>query len=86
MIREKEFRNGCSNNQCLYGCPAINSVQEGFNVKVFCDVCGSSGQINEEMSWRRMDAGGVSLTSKNAIAAELIRNGAAHTVAFPLLT
>lgn len=69
--------------------PAISAVQEGFTVKVLCDACGSTNQIAEEMSWRRMEAGGVHLTSTNAIVAELVGNNwatPAGAVAFPLLT
>ena len=53
-----------------------------------CDACGSSNQIAEEMSWRRMERAGVRLTSTNAIVAELVKNWAspAGAVAFPLLT
>jgi len=57
-------------------------------VQVVCDACGSSNQIAEEMSWRRMERAGVRLTSTNAIVAELVKNWAspAGAVAFPLLT
>jgi len=34
--------------------PAISALQESFHVQVVCDACGSSNQIAEEMSWRRM--------------------------------
>ena len=68
--------------------PAISAVEEGFTVKVVCDACGSTNQIAEEMSWRRMEAAGVHLTSTNAIVAELVKNWAspAGAIAFPLLT
>jgi len=57
-------------------------------VKVVCDACGSSNHIAEGMSWRRMEAGGVHLTSTNAIVAEVVKNWASPSgaVAFPLLT
>lgn len=68
--------------------PALSAAAEGFTVKVVCDACGSTNQIAEQMSWRRMEAGGVHLTSTNAIVAELVKNWAtpAGAVAFPLLT
>ena len=68
--------------------PAISAVEEGFVVKVVCDACGSTNQIAEEMSWRRMEQAGVHLTSTNAMVAELVKNWAspAGAVAFPLLT
>ncbi len=78
---------GVTTDVCMVG-PAISVAQEGFNVKVVCDACGSSNQIAEEMSWRRMENAGVYLTSTNAMVAELVKNWAtpAGAVAFPLLT
>ena len=78
---------GVTTDVCMVG-PAISAVQEGFNVKVVCDACGSANQIAEEMSWRRMENAGVYLTSTNAMVAELVKNWAtpAGAVAFPLLT
>lgn len=77
---------GVTTDVCMVA-PAISAVDEGFSVKVVCDACGSSNQIAEEMSWRRMEKGGVDLTSTNAIVAELVKNWAtpAGAVAFPLL-
>lgn len=67
---------------------AISALEEGYNVQVVCDACGSTNQIAEEMSWRRMERAGVRLTSTNAVVAELVKNWAspAGAVAFPLLT
>ncbi|MEI6807696.1 MAG: isochorismatase family protein [bacterium] len=78
---------GVTTDVCMVA-PAISAVEEGFVVKVVCDACGSSNQIAEEMSWRRMEKAGVYLTSTNAIVAELVKNWAspAGAVAFPLLT
>lgn len=78
---------GVTTDVCMVG-PAISTAEEGFNVKIVCDACGSSNQIAEEMSWRRMENAGVYLTSTNAMVAELVKNWAtpAGAVAFPLLT
>jgi nicotinamidase-related amidase len=78
---------GVTTDVCMVA-PAISALEEGFNVKVVCDACGSSKPIAEEMAWRRMERAGVHLTSTNAIVAELVKNWAspAGTVAFPLLT
>ncbi len=78
---------GVTTDICMVS-PAISAVEEGFNVKVVCDACGSSNPIAEEMSWRRMERAGVELTSTGAIVAELVKNWAspAGAVAFPLLT
>jgi nicotinamidase-related amidase len=78
---------GVTTDVCMVA-PAISALEEGFNVKVVCDACGSSNPIAEEMAWRRMERAGVHLTSTNAIVAELVKNWAspAGAVAFPLLT
>lgn len=78
---------GVTTDVCMVA-PAISALEEGFDVKVVCDACGSSNPIAEEMSWRRMQTAGVGLTSTNAIVAELVENWAtpAGAVAFPLLT
>ena len=78
---------GVTTDVCMVA-PAISALEEGFNVQVVCDACGSTNQIAEEMSWRRMERAGVSLTSTNAIVAELVKNWAspAGAIAFPLLT
>ena len=78
---------GVTTDICMVA-PAISALEEGFNVQVVCDACGSTNQIAEEMSWRRMERAGVRLTSTGAIVAELVKNWAspAGAVAFPLLT
>ena len=78
---------GVTTDICMVS-PAISAVEEGFNVKVVCDACGSGNQIAEEMAWRRMERAGVHLTSTGAMVAELVKNWAspAGAVAFPLLT
>ncbi|MBD1847866.1 isochorismatase family protein [Cyanobacteria bacterium FACHB-63] len=96
---DEDFANACRNTQkknfvmagvttdvCMVA-PAISALEEGFYVKVVCDACGSSNQIAEEMSWRRMERAGIESTSTNAIVAELVKNWAspAGAVAFPLL-
>jgi nicotinamidase-related amidase len=77
---------GVTTDVCMVG-PAISALEEGYNVQVVCDACGSTNQIAEEMAWRRMERAGVRLISTNAIVAELVHNWAtpAGAVAFPLL-
>ena len=97
---DEDFANACRNTGkrnfvmagvttdiCMVS-PAISAVEEGFNVQVVCDACGSSNAIAEEMAWRRMERAGVRLSSTGAIVAELVKNWAspAGAVAFPLLT
>jgi nicotinamidase-related amidase len=78
---------GVTTDVCMVG-PAISALEDGFNVKVACDACGSTNQIAEEMAWRRMERAGVHLTSTIAIVAELVHNWTtpAGAVAFPLVT
>ena len=78
---------GVTTDVCMVG-PAISAKEEGFDVQVVCDACGSSNPIAEAMSYRRMELAGVRLTSTNAMVAELVKNWAtpAGAVAFPLLT
>jgi nicotinamidase-related amidase len=89
--RKTERKNlimaGVTTDICMVA-PAISALEEGFNVQVVCDACGSANQIAEEMSWRRMERAGVRLTSTGAIVAELVKNwdSPAGAVAFPLLT
>lgn len=97
---DEDFANACRNtgkrnfimagvttDVCMVA-PAISAVQEGFNVQVVCGACRSSNPIAEEMSWQRMEAADVRLTSTNAMVAELVKNWASPTgaIAFPLLT
>jgi nicotinamidase-related amidase len=90
-VRATDRRNlvmaGVTTDICVVA-PAISALEEGFDVQVVCDACGSSNQIAKEMAWRRMERAGVRLTSTNAILAELVKNWAspAGAVAFPLLT
>lgn len=87
MGRSNFVMAGVTTDVCMVS-PAISALQEGYNVKVVCDACGSANQIAEEMAWRRMERAGVHLTSTNAMVAELVKNWAssAGAVAFPLLT
>jgi nicotinamidase-related amidase len=77
---------GVTTDICMVS-PAISACEEGFQVQVVCDACGSSNPIAEEMAWRRMERAGVRLTSTGAVIAELVKNWAspAGAVAFPLL-
>lgn len=77
---------GVTTDVCMVA-PAISAVAEGFNVQVVCDACGSSNPIAEDIALRRMERGGVRLSSTQAMVAELVKNWAspAGAVAFPLL-
>jgi nicotinamidase-related amidase len=54
--------------------PAISAVEAGFEVQAVLDASGSSFEIGEETSRRRMERAGVWLTSANTMIAELVQN------------
>lgn len=54
--------------------PAIRAVQEGYEVQVVVDACGSPTRIADETAHRRIEAAGATLTSTNQIIAELAQN------------
>lgn len=85
--RRKLVMAGVTTDVCMVA-PAISAFEEGFDVQVVADACGSSNPIAEDMSYRRLERAGVRLTSTNAMVAELVANWAspAGAVAFPLLT
>jgi nicotinamidase-related amidase len=56
--------------------PAISAVEAGFEVQAVLDASGSSFEIGEETSRRRMERAGVWLTSTNTMVAELVQNWA----------
>ncbi|MDJ0712388.1 MAG: isochorismatase family protein [Woeseiaceae bacterium] len=64
---------GVTTEVCVVS-PAVSALDDGFNVKVVVDACGSPNQVSEEIAWRRLEQGGVGLTSLNAIVSELARN------------
>lgn len=45
---------GVTTDVCMVP-PAISALQEGYNVQVVCDACGSTNQIAEETAWRRTE-------------------------------
>jgi nicotinamidase-related amidase len=56
--------------------PAIAATADGFDVQAVLDASGSSFDIGEDTSRRRMESAGVVLTSTNTIVAELVQNWA----------
>ena len=54
--------------------PAISAVEDGFEVQAVLDASGSSFEIGEVTSRRRMERAGVWLTSTNTMVAELVRD------------
>jgi nicotinamidase-related amidase len=71
--RRKLIMGGVTTDICLIF-PSISAVQAGFDVQAVMDASGSSYEMQEEMSRRRMERAGVVLTTTNTIIAELVQD------------
>jgi nicotinamidase-related amidase len=71
--RKKRIMGGVTTDICLIF-PSISAVQAGFDVQAVMDASGSSYEMQEEMSRRRMERAGVVLTTTNTIIAELVQD------------
>jgi len=71
--RKKLIIAGVTNDVCTVF-PALSLVREGFDVQVVADAGGSPSRIGDDMALRRMERGGVVLTSTNQLVAELVGN------------
>jgi nicotinamidase-related amidase len=71
--RKKLIMGGVTTDICLIF-PSISAVQTGFDVQAVMDASGSSYEMQEEMSRRRMERAGVVLTTTNTIIAELVQD------------
>lgn len=54
--------------------PAITLLEQGFNVKVIVDCCGSPTKMADDIAIARLVAAGVPLTTTNAIVSELVHD------------
>ncbi len=66
---------GVTTDVCLAP-PAISAVAEGFVVTAVVDASGSPTPLTDDMAFRRMERGGVALTTTTALLAELAHNWA----------
>ncbi|OWW20601.1 isochorismatase family protein [Noviherbaspirillum denitrificans] len=64
---------GVTTDVCLVF-PAIDAVNEGFNVQAVMDASGSPFDLSEEVSRNRMRDAGVVLTAANTAIAELVQD------------
>ena len=71
--RKKLIMGGVTTDICLIF-PSMSAVQDGFDVQAVMDASGSSYEMQEEMSRRRMERAGVVLTTTNTIIAELVQD------------
>jgi len=68
--RKKLIIAGVTNDVCTVY-PALSLVGEGFEVQVVADAGGSPTRMADDISLRRMERAGVTLTSTNQLIAEL---------------
>ncbi|MBL8420831.1 MAG: isochorismatase family protein [Dechloromonas sp.] len=68
--RKKLIIAGVTNDVCTVY-PALSLVRDGFEVQVVADAGGSPTQRADDIALRRMERGGVTLTSTNQLIAEL---------------
>lgn len=76
--RKKLIMAGITTDVCIVY-PAITAVEEGYQVQVVVDACGSPTSLADQIALRRMENAGVTLTTTNQLIAELAQNwGSAH--------
>ncbi|MGX0889717.1 nicotinamidase-related amidase [Pseudomonas sp. ADAK2 TE3594] len=68
--RKKLIIAGVTNDVCTVY-PALSLVREGYDVQVVADGGGSPSVMADDIALRRMDKGGVTLTTTNQLIAEL---------------
>ncbi|MBV5609778.1 isochorismatase family protein [Pseudomonas aeruginosa] len=68
--RKKLVVAGVTNDVCTVY-PALSLVREGYEVQVVADGGGSPTVMADDIALRRMDKGGVTLTTTNQVMAEL---------------
>jgi len=68
--RRKIIIAGVTNDVCTVF-PALSLVRDGYEVQVIADAGGSPSRIGDDMALRRMEKGGVTLSSTNQVIAEL---------------
>jgi len=71
--RKKLIIAGVTNDVCTVY-PALTLVDSGYEVQVVADAGGSPSTMADDMALRRMERGGVTLTSTNQLIAELAGN------------
>ncbi|WP_298855849.1 isochorismatase family protein [uncultured Ruegeria sp.] len=76
--RKNFIMAGITTDVCLAP-PAISAADEGFAVTAVVDASGSPTALTDEMAFRKMERGGVELTTTSALLAELAVNWAGET-------
>jgi len=68
--RKRLIIAGVTNDVCTVF-PALSLVRDGYEVQVIADAGGSPSKMADDMALRRMEKGGVTLSSTNQVIAEL---------------
>ncbi len=68
--RRKLIIAGVTNDVCTVY-PALSLVRDGYEIQVVADGGGSPSAMADDIALRRMDKGGVTLTTTNQLIAEL---------------
>lgn len=68
--RQKLIVAGVTNDVCTVY-PALSLVRDGFEVQVVADAGGSPTKMADDIALRRMERGGVTLTTTNQLISEL---------------
>ncbi|MBR1209936.1 isochorismatase family protein [Bradyrhizobium sp. JYMT SZCCT0180] len=71
--RRKLIIAGVTNDVCTVY-PALSLVRDGFEVQVVADAGGSPTMMGDDIALRRMERGGVTLTTTGQLIAELAGN------------
>ncbi len=71
--RKKLLMAGITTDVCVVY-PAITAVENGYDVQVVVDACGSPTTIADQMALQRMEKAGVTLTTTNQLIAELAQD------------
>ncbi|MCU7933211.1 MAG: isochorismatase family protein [Candidatus Thiodiazotropha sp. (ex Codakia rugifera)] len=71
--RKKLIMAGITTDVCIVY-PAITAVENGYEVQVVVDACGSPTAIADQMALQRMEKAGVILTTTNQLMAELAQD------------
>lgn len=75
--RKKLIIAGVTNDVCTVY-PALSLVRDGFEVQVVADGGGSPTKMADDISLRRMERAGVTLTTTNQLIAELAGSWTTH--------
>lgn len=71
--RKKLIMAGITTDVCVVY-PAITAIENGYEVQVVVDACGSPTAIADQMALQRMEKAGVTLTTTNQLIAELAQD------------